>query len=173
MRSLTVRGVPEELHEELKRRAERNRRSLNGEVLVLLERAMELVPDGATVMERLRDKEREARAARPEPVRNAAAPDREAVLDRMRNFRETLREMGVSRIGLFGSLARGEGRADSDVDLLVEFDPSRKNFEAFYRLSCFLEELLGRDVELVTTEGLSPHLGPGIREETEFVEVGG
>lgn len=69
---------------------------------------------------------------------------------------------GVSRLALFGSVARDAGRADSDVDLLVEFRPGTKTFDHFMALGDLLERLLQRPVELVTPESLSPFLKPHI-----------
>jgi len=59
-------------------------------------------------------------------------------------------------------LSRGEARPDRDVDLLVEFNPELKRFDRFIALAELLERLLGRRVELVTTEALSPFIGPPI-----------
>lgn len=78
-----------------------------------------------------------------------------------------LRSLGVSKIGLFGSFAKGYQHKDSDIDFLVEFEPSKKTFDNFYKLSVFLEEVLERRVELVTPESLSPYLGPHILQEVE------
>jgi predicted nucleotidyltransferase len=75
---------------------------------------------------------------------------------------------GVQRFGLFGSFAKGSQDADSDVDLLVEFKPGRKSFDNFMNLAFFLEDLLGRKVDLVTPESLSPHIGPKILAEVEY-----
>jgi len=85
--------------------------------------------------------------------------------------RDRIRALGVRRLGLFGSFARGEQRADSDVDVLVEFEPGQKTFDRFIGLSFCLEDLLGRAVELVTPESLSPHIGPHILREVEYVSV--
>jgi uncharacterized protein len=79
-----------------------------------------------------------------------------------------LKAFGVRRIGLFGSFVRGEQREESDIDLLVEFDPGKKTFDAFMNLSFFLEELLSHRVELVTIESLSPYIGPHILKEVEY-----
>ena len=73
---------------------------------------------------------------------------------------------------MFGSFARQEAGADSDVDLLVEFEPGRKSFDNFMSLSFLLEEVLGRRVELITPESLSPHIGLRILEEVEYVHSG-
>ena len=83
-----------------------------------------------------------------------------------------LRRLGVQRLGLFGSFQRGEPNSESDVDLLVEFVPGGKSFDNFMAISFLLEDELGRSVDLVTREALSPHLGPHILEEVEYVEIG-
>ncbi len=80
-----------------------------------------------------------------------------------------IRALGVSRLRLFGSVVRGEAKPDSDVDLLVQFSPGAKTFDRFLALSELLEERLGRRVELVTTEALSPFLGPWILAEAQDV----
>jgi predicted nucleotidyltransferase len=82
-----------------------------------------------------------------------------------------LRSLGVSRLGLFGSFVQGEQNPDSDIDLLVEFCPGEKTFDAFMHLSFLLEELLEHPVELVTVESLSPYLGPHILKEVEFAAI--
>jgi uncharacterized protein len=84
---------------------------------------------------------------------------------------EKIRSLGVRRIGLFGSFIRGEQRPDSDVDLLVDFEPLRKTFDHFMELSFFLEEALRRRVELVTPESLSPHLKSHILSEVEYAPL--
>ena len=91
------------------------------------------------------------------------------VVERLASAREQIRALGARRISLFGSVVRGEARPDSDVDLLVQFDPDSKTFQNFMDLSFLLEELLERRVELVTTEALSPYIGPHILSEAEDV----
>jgi hypothetical protein len=90
---------------------------------------------------------------------------REEVVERLGSVEVQVRQLGVRRLALFGSFARGEARADSDVDVLVEFQPDRKTFDAFLSLAELLEEVLHRRVDLVTTEGLSPYIGPHILAE--------
>jgi predicted nucleotidyltransferase len=65
---------------------------------------------------------------------------------------------GIRRLGLYGSALRGELRPDSDVDLLVEFEPGRTpGLLSFARLELELQGLLGRDVDLRTAADLSPY----------------
>jgi len=70
--------------------------------------------------------------------------------------------LGVRRLAIFGSVRRDAARADSDVDVLVEFQAGQKTFDHFLALGDLLERVLGRDVELVTPESLSPFLKPHI-----------
>ena len=93
------------------------------------------------------------------------------ILNTLDQNRFRLRALGVKRMGLFGSFVRGEQRPDSDIDLLVEFEPGRKTFDAFIELSFFLEEVLQRRVELVTIESLSPYIGPYILKEAEYAAL--
>ncbi len=80
-----------------------------------------------------------------------------------------IRALGVVRLALFGSVLRSQARPDSDVDLLVEFAPGQKTFNHFEALADLLERALGRSVELITLEALSPYLGPRILAEAEDV----
>lgn len=79
-----------------------------------------------------------------------------------------LKRFGVKRCGLFGSFVRDQPNPQSDVDILVEFQPDKKTFDNFMGLALFLEELLGRKVDLVTLESLSPYIGPHILREVEY-----
>jgi predicted nucleotidyltransferase len=94
---------------------------------------------------------------------------RSDVLERIREAEAEIRSLGVRRLALFGSFARSEARPDSDVDFLVEFISGQKSFDRFTRLFDLLEERLARRVELVTTEALSPYIGPHILAEAEDV----
>ena len=96
---------------------------------------------------------------------------KQQVIQRLEQIREQILAFGVRRLALFGSVVRGEARAGSDVDLLVQFDPDQKTLRNFMSLSFLLEERLQRRVELVTTEGLSPFIGPHILREAEDVLV--
>jgi len=102
----------------------------------------------------------------------ATVQTKQDLIGRLRRHQDDLRRLGVRRLGLFGSFQRGEPDPESDVDLLVEFVPGEKSFDNFMAVSFLLEEELGRSVELVTREALSPHLGPQILEEVEYVEIG-
>lgn len=90
--------------------------------------------------------------------------DREQVLAMLAENREALRRYGVRRLGLFGSIARGENTPSSDLDFLVEFDA--KSFDAYMDLKEFLENLFGCPVDLVLVDALKPRLRENILRET-------
>lgn len=94
---------------------------------------------------------------------------REDAVERLKSAAEQIAELGVRRLALFGSVVRDEARPESDVDVLVGFDPARKTFDNFLALSELLEHLLDHPVELVTIEALSPYIGPHILAEAEDV----
>lgn len=102
----------------------------------------------------------------------ATVRNKQELVEQLRRHEEDLRRLGVRRIGLFGSFQRDEPDSESDVDLLVEFAPGEKSFDHFMAVSFLLEEELGRTVELVTREALSPHIGPHILRSVEYVEIG-
>lgn len=94
-------------------------------------------------------------------------------------FPETLRDVVVpilqpyvSRIEIFGSVARGETRADSDVDLLVRLRPESERPPLglrWFEIEEELAERLGRPVELVTERALSRHIRPLIESDRRVV----
>lgn len=82
-----------------------------------------------------------------------------------------IRAFGVERLGVFGSFARDEARADSDVDLFVEFAAGQKTLKNLVGLSRTLHELLGRKVELVTPAALNAFTGKYILQEVRYVAL--
>ena len=97
--------------------------------------------------------------------------DRKELEQVLRDHKQALLALGVRRLGVFGSFARDQQRSDSDVDLLVEFEEGAKTFDHFMGLALLLEDLLGRRVELVTPEALSPYIGPRILREVKYVTL--
>lgn len=94
------------------------------------------------------------------------------VLSLLQKNQQNLQRFGISRCGIFGSFVHDTGiNNQSDVDILVIFKPNQKTFDNFMHLSFFLEDLLGRKVDLVTIESLSPYIGPHILSEVEYVSI--
>ena len=75
----------------------------------------------------------------------------------------------VERIGVFGSYARGEQSKKSDIDILVEFEKGHKDFFNFMRLKHYLEDLLGRKVDLVMEKAIKERLKARILSEVLYV----
>ena len=100
------------------------------------------------------------------PVHN-----KQEIYDRLGARWADLQDLGVERIGLFGSFVRNEQTESSDIDFLVDFRPGEKTFDHFMGLSFLLEGILNRRVELVTRESLSPYIGPHILKTVEYVET--
>lgn len=65
------------------------------------------------------------------------------------------RDLGAQRIGVFGSFARREATAESDVDVYLEFAKGRKTYDNFFAIYELLEGLFGRPIDLVTDGSLS------------------
>lgn len=84
---------------------------------------------------------------------------------------DQLHRFGVKRWGVFGSFVRDQQDTRSDIDILVEFEQGKKSFDNFMHLAFFLEDQIGRRVELVTPESLSPYIGPHILREVEYASI--
>ena len=94
---------------------------------------------------------------------------RDEILDLLRSVREVLAaRYKVRRIGIFGSYARKEARTDSDVDILVDFSDGADLFDLI-ELSQYLEEKIGRHVDLATPRALRPEIREGVFRDVVYV----
>ena len=100
-----------------------------------------------------------------------AIQNKSMLLSALVENKQKIRSFGVLRLGIFGSFITGKLNSDSDVDFLVEFEPQQKSYDNFMDLSFYLEDLLGRKIELVTPQGLSKHIGPHILKQAEYVAI--
>jgi predicted nucleotidyltransferase len=100
------------------------------------------------------------------------AKSKKEILTIINEHQKQIRSFGVRRCGVFGSFVRSRQTQESDIDVLVEFEPNQKTFDNFMRLAQFLEELFGRKVDLITVESLSPYIGPHILQEVEYAALG-
>ena len=73
-------------------------------------------------------------------------------------------QRGYTRVAAFGSVARQEADPDSDIDLIVEAPDSASSFD-FVGFKRLLEEVLGREIDLVEYGGLKAGLDDDIRDE--------
>ena len=91
---------------------------------------------------------------------------RAEVLRLLAEHRDELARMGVASLSVFGSVARDDAGPDSDIDLLVEFQPSAKvGLLRFLDIQEYLERLLGRPVDLVARDALKRQLRDQILRE--------
>lgn len=89
---------------------------------------------------------------------------RQLIRDRRAEILNIAARHGACNVRLFGFVARGEDRPDSDVDLLIETGPTTSSwFPAGLILD--LQAILGRRVEIVTEKGLNPHLRERVLRE--------
>ncbi len=110
-----------------------------------------------------------ASLAEAEPVGTTPVPDRDTCLSLLRERRAELRKAGVRRIALFGSVANNRATADSDIDLLVEFDPrAHVGLIEFVDLRNHFVSLFARDVDLVSLRALDPEKDAHILEEAVY-----
>ena len=93
-------------------------------------------------------------ALHPEVLIEAAAPI----------LKSLAAEQGYTKLGVFGSIARRQARPDSDIDLIVQAPEGTSSFE-FIRFKQLLEQVLGREIDLVDYGGLKPRLDDDIRRE--------
>ena len=92
--------------------------------------------------------------------------NQDEVIARLKQHRDRLRPYSVQALYLFGSVARNEASAASDVDLLVEFEASAHiGLFDFVRLRRLLVQILGCEVDLVTRDALHPAMKDSILEE--------
>ena len=91
---------------------------------------------------------------------------RESVLAALDEHGRELRRLGVRRLGLFGSTARGQAGSESDLDFVVDLD--RRTFDAYMDVKLFLEDLFGRRVDLVLTDSIKPRLRDRILGEAVY-----
>jgi predicted nucleotidyltransferase len=91
------------------------------------------------------------------------------ILSAIRTHKSQIASFGVKKIGLFGSYARHEQHLHSDIDILVDFDPTKETFDNFMNLYDYLENLFtGEKIEIITVNGLSPYIGPHILKEVDY-----
>jgi len=94
---------------------------------------------------------------------------KEYILSEMKQQKRELQSLGIIKIGLFGSYVREEQSEKSDIDILIEFEPEKENFDNYMSVYDMLENLFRNEkIEIVTKNGLSPHIGPQILKEVIY-----
>ncbi len=92
-------------------------------------------------------------------------PGRDEVLESLRAHKQVLAErFGVTSISLYGSVARDQATENSDIDILASFEEPATS-RTYFGLQFYIEDLLGRSVDLVTDKALRPELRPYVERE--------
>lgn len=94
--------------------------------------------------------------------------EKNEIIKRMEMKKENLKAIGVKKIGLFGSFAKGKQTKKSDIDILVRLD--YVDFDRYAELLIFLENILRRKVDLVLESGLRKELNY-VKKETKYARI--
>lgn len=95
---------------------------------------------------------------------------REDILLKLQNNILELSKYGVNSVGLFGSYARNDQSDTSDIDLLIDFEPEKENFDNYMAVYDLVERIFQNEkIEIVTKNGLSAHIGPEILKSVLYV----
>ena len=156
-RTLTVRGVSDVTLKHLREQAAANRRSLNGELLMVLDQAAGRASAPSAEVAAVRESAALPYATRPmrmSPLLERV--DHEALAAVCRRYH-------IRSLAVFGSHARGDARPDSDVDVVVDFEPGMTPGFGIVRVAEALRPVFdGQRVDLVTRRGLAPRLRDSI-----------
>lgn len=96
--------------------------------------------------------------------------DKQFILSTIGSKESEIANYGIKSIGLFGSYVRGEQSENSDIDILIDFEPEKENFDNFMAVYDILDKLFqDQKIEIVTKNGLSPYIGPKILNEVAYV----
>ena len=91
----------------------------------------------------------------------------QAILDTLATHTSYLRALNVTTLGLFGSFSRGTAAPTSDLDFLVTFETV--SFDSYMTLKIFLEDLFGRNIDLVLEADLKPRFRDSVLSEVQYV----
>ena len=103
-------------------------------------------------------------------ARGRRPPARDEVVAKLEALESPLRERGIRSLAVFGSVARGTARPDSDVDVLIDVEPGMSfSLIDLVRLKDFLEDRLGYKVDVVTRAGLDTEIRDRVQSEALVV----
>jgi predicted nucleotidyltransferase len=99
--------------------------------------------------------------------------EKEEVIKKIQENMDKIKNFGVKRIGIFGSVVKGKVKEKSDIDFVVEFEKGKATFKNVCGLIDFLEELFGKKVDILTPDGIESirikHIRENIKKEVEYV----
>ena len=95
---------------------------------------------------------------------------KESIIETLKTNKPELSKFGVVNVGLFGSYLRNEQSGASDIDLLIDFEPGKENFDNYMAVYDLFDNIFeNQKVEVVTKNGLSKYIGPKILKEVSYV----
>jgi uncharacterized protein len=95
--------------------------------------------------------------------------DKEQIIQIIEKNKKSIRKLSVRKIGVFGSFVKNKQKANSDIDLLVEFNVT--NADNYFELLYLLEKLFKKTkIDLIIESGLKPEV-EYIKEEAEYVKI--
>jgi predicted nucleotidyltransferase len=93
---------------------------------------------------------------------------KDEIIKTLQQHKEDLNRLHVKELALFGSVARGDHRPDSDIDILVEFSHG-SSFDKYCNLSEYLQSLFHQDIDVVTFQSVRPQIMESIKNDTVYV----
>jgi len=95
---------------------------------------------------------------------------KENIIATLKSHKLELSKLGVKNVGLFGSYLRNEQSDKSDIDLLIDFEPEKENFDNYMAVYDMCENIFKNEkIEIVTKNGLSQYIGPKILKDVMYV----
>ena len=92
------------------------------------------------------------------------------IVNTLKTNKAPMAQFGIRDIGLFGSYVRGEQSKNSDIDILLDFEPDKETYDNYMAVYDLIEQLFKNEkVEIVTKNGLSPYIGTKILNEILYV----
>jgi len=95
--------------------------------------------------------------------------NKNTILKIIKDNKKELSKFGVTKIGIFGSFAKGTFTKNSDIDILVEIEKSKKTLHNFLEIKRFLEKKLQKKIDLTTPEALKKYIKKEILETVLYV----
>ena len=102
-------------------------------------------------------------------MENATIMNRDLILTVLQEHQDNLIALGVKSLAVFGSVARNEADAESDIDILVTFRDTPVTFDAYMDVKIYLEDLLKNPVDLVIAESLHSRIKPFVQQDAVYV----
>jgi len=95
---------------------------------------------------------------------------KENILKVLKSNKPKFSKFGIRNVGLFGSYLHNEQSSESDIDLLIDFEPEKESFDNYMAAYDLFEKLFKNEkIGVVTKNGLSPYIGPKILNEVQYV----